>query len=70
VDIEGAEAVVFSGSCEHWLDRVDHIAIELHDDSAFGPARAIFTKAITGRGFTVRPSSELTVCRGPATVAG
>ena len=63
VDIEGAEAVVFARNCESWLRCVDAIAIELHDDSAFGSGSAVFAAAIDGQGFRLSRSSELTICR-------
>ena len=62
MDIEGAEAVVFQKNID-WLESVDAIAIELHDDSSFGEATEIFHKAIRGRGFTISRSGELTICR-------
>lgn len=62
MDIEGAEAVVFRGNVE-WLDRVDAIAIELHDDSNFGRASEVFHAAIRDRGMHVSQSGELTICR-------
>ena len=62
IDIEGAEAVVFSGNVD-WLDRDDAIAIELHDDSRFGSVSEIFHSAIRGRGFEISRSGELTICR-------
>jgi FkbM family methyltransferase len=62
MDIEGAEAIVFQGKVD-WLDRVDAIAIELHDDSSFGRATEIFHAAIHGRGFEESCSGELTICR-------
>jgi len=62
MDIEGAEAVVFSRNYEAWIDRVDSIVIELHDDSIFGDARGIFHRAISGHGFSVTEFEELTVC--------
>jgi FkbM family methyltransferase len=67
MDIEGAEAVVFGGGVE-WLDKVDALAIELHDDSSFGKASVVFHEAIQDRGFDVGHSGELTICRrrGPA----
>ena len=67
VDIEGAEAVMFGSNYEPWLPRTDNIAIELHADSIFGDAPTIFDNAISGMGFTVTHSGELTVCRRPAT---
>ncbi len=65
MDIEGAEAVVFSTNFESWIDRVDNIAIELHDDSSFGKGSVVFEQAISGRGFDVSVAGELTLCRRP-----
>lgn len=62
IDIEGAEVELFSGDVS-WLDRVDNMVVELHEDSAFGPSAAIFEQAIRGRGFAVTRFGELTVCR-------
>lgn len=62
MDIEGAEVVVF-GSDLDWLDRVDAIAIELHDDSPFGAAGDVFRRALAGRGFDTVRRGELTICR-------
>jgi FkbM family methyltransferase len=62
VDIEGAEAVVFADNYESWLDAVDVLAIELHDDSPFGDGPGVFQRAIAGRGFSQARFGELTVC--------
>ena len=62
IDIEGAEAAVFNHPNLEWLDRVDTIMIELHDDSVFGKSTPIFQKAIANRGFTTWHEGELTVC--------
>jgi FkbM family methyltransferase len=45
MDIEGAEALVFRSEPERWLDRVETIIVELHDDSPFGDASAAFARA-------------------------
>jgi FkbM family methyltransferase len=63
MDIEGAEAVIFSGNYTSWIDKVSTIAIELHDDSIFGKASEIFFSAINGRGFDVSRIGELTICK-------
>jgi FkbM family methyltransferase len=63
IDIEGAEAIVFRGACE-WLDLVDNLVVELHDDTDFGSASEAFRRAIAGRHCAVEQSGELTVCRG------
>lgn len=46
MDVEGAEALIFSGAAALWLSRVGNIAIELHNDhcrQAFNDALATFT---------------------------
>jgi hypothetical protein len=63
IDIEGAEGVLFAKNYEKWLDEVDTIVIELHDDSRFGEVGAIFERAVAGRGFALGRSGELTVAR-------
>jgi FkbM family methyltransferase len=65
MDIEGAEAVVFSKNYHDWLNKVDVIAIELHDDSSFGNASEVFFSAISGQGFKISRCGELTICRRP-----
>jgi FkbM family methyltransferase len=62
IDIEGAEAVVFSQPHLEWLDSVDTIMIELHDDTQFGSSTALFHAAVAGRGFAIWRHKELTVC--------
>ncbi len=64
MDIEGAEAVVFSGPCQ-WLNEVDALVVELHDSRGFGDAGDAFQRAIDGRGFTFKQAGELTLCRRP-----
>ncbi|HJN66552.1 MAG: FkbM family methyltransferase [Pirellulales bacterium] len=61
IDIEGAEVVLFRDHVD-WLDKVDAIAIELHDDTHFGNASDVFFTAIRGRGFEIERSGELTIC--------
>lgn len=63
MDIEGAEGIVFSHNYELWLDRVDNLVIELHDDAGFGDCSAVFARAIANRGFLVTHHGELTVCK-------
>ena len=65
MDIEGAEAVVFASDATSWLERIDALAIELHDDSRFGPATPVFMSAIAASGFTTTRQGELTICRRP-----
>jgi FkbM family methyltransferase len=57
VDIERAEAVLFSGECSNWLDKVRNIAIELHDEQC----EQIFFKAMNAYHYTLSRSGELTV---------
>jgi len=61
IDIEGAEREVFSQNLMPWIDRVDAIAIELHEDSVFGPVKQLFAEAIAGR-FIAKRFGELTWC--------
>jgi FkbM family methyltransferase len=65
IDIEGAEGVVFQrgGGMEKWIDRVDVIAIELHDDSEFGSCSDIFLSSISEQGFQISRHGELTICK-------
>jgi FkbM family methyltransferase len=61
IDIEGAEAEVFSANYERWLHRVDNLVIELHGERC----SRIFAQAIKHAGFTVSECDELTVCKRP-----
>jgi hypothetical protein len=54
-------AIVAGGKCA-WLNQVDKIAIELHDDTVFGNATEIFCNAIRGQNFEISRSGELTIC--------
>jgi FkbM family methyltransferase len=65
VDIEGAEAVLFGkgNGVETWIGKVDNIAIELHDDSDFGPCTSIFADAIADQGFEISHSGDVTICK-------
>lgn len=63
VDIEGAEAKVFEAASKNWLGQIDTIAIELHEDSLFGPCSNIFHAAIAEQGFNVSTCGELTICK-------
>lgn len=60
MDIEGAEAIVFSEHYDKWLHLVDTIAIELHEDSCFGPAAEVFYKSC-GEQFKFSSSGELII---------
>jgi FkbM family methyltransferase len=63
MDIEGAEAVVFSKNYRDWIKRVEMIVIELHDDTVFGKASDIFYAAVAGEGFTFSRSGELVIAK-------
>jgi len=60
MDIEGAEVQVFSGDLS-WIERVDCMVIELHDDSSFGPATSKIVPLLESAGFSRTQSGELTV---------
>jgi hypothetical protein len=62
IDIEGAEAEVFAAECS-WLERIDTLAIELHEDSMFGNGRAVFTQAIADTDFELSTRGDLTICQ-------
>ena len=62
IDIEGAEAIVFRDTYCPWLDRVEQIAIELHDDSIFGSGTDTFYNAVKKQEFKFSRSGELTIC--------
>jgi FkbM family methyltransferase len=71
MDIEGAEAVVFADpSCQQWLPKTEAIAIELHDDSGFGPASDLFNAAIQDQHYQISHSGELTICLRADQTAG
>jgi FkbM family methyltransferase len=59
IDIEGAEAIVFSSNYQEWLPKVDNLAIELHGEEC----SSIFFKAIEGQNFEVSKSKELVLCK-------
>jgi FkbM family methyltransferase len=58
IDIEGAEAEVFSADCDGWLKRVDNLVIELHGEAA----AKTFAAATANENFTASQCGELTVC--------
>jgi FkbM family methyltransferase len=61
IDIEGAEAEVFSTDPGTWLKHVDAVAIELHDDTSFGDARSIVLSSLSQDQFVISRCGELTV---------
>jgi FkbM family methyltransferase len=63
MDIEGAEAVVFSKNVDSWLDRIETLVIELHEDSMFGNGRQVVKRVMAERGFTEQEFQELSIFR-------
>ena len=61
VDIEGAEKELFSGPDLQWIDRVEAIAIELHDQWKPGCGDAFF-KAIARHSWTYSIHGEMILC--------
>jgi FkbM family methyltransferase len=59
MDVEGAEAVVFTGNYREWLDRTENLVIELHGEEN----RRVFATVMDGLPFTMFRHGELTVCR-------
>jgi len=64
VDIEGAEVELFRSDAS-WLADVGAVAIELHDDTPFGPARALVTGVLDRAGFVLTTSGEFTLAVRP-----
>jgi len=61
IDIEGSELELFSGSDLSWIDRVDAIAIELHDGWRPGCGDAFF-RAITSWSWTFSTYGGAILC--------
>src|SRR5260370_653535 len=59
IDIEKSEKELFARHFERWLDRVDNLVIELHDEEC----RRVFETAIAAYPFQVTECGELTVCK-------
>lgn len=59
MDIEGAEAGIFSGDYQDWLNHTDNIVIELHGEES----RRAFASAMAEQPFAVFRHGELTVCK-------
>jgi FkbM family methyltransferase len=57
VDIEGSEDAVFDGSHKQWIDRVDHIIIELHGEKS----TRNYLDAVDAAGFTSKVVGGLTL---------
>jgi len=65
IDIEGAETSLFGANsgCEQWLQKVDQIAIELHDTRTRGEASRCFLAAVGGGDWELSQSGELTLAK-------
>lgn len=61
IDIEGAEAELFSRNYQGWINRVDAIVIELHDDSLSGKASDIFFNAVPEKDFSFKRRGEVII---------
>ena len=59
IDIEAGERILFAENYQSWIDRVDNLVIELHDDEC----SAIFHHAIAGLPLDITRCGELTVCK-------
>ena len=67
LDVEGAEAEIFSRGTESWLELVETFVVELHEDTPFGSASAAFRGALDRFGMRYSTSGELTIAeRTPA----
>jgi hypothetical protein len=61
MDIEGAEVPVLNSPRRQWLEQVDCLAIELHDDTHFGDATVAFNAAIHHLTPTIHRRGEIVV---------
>lgn len=59
IDIEGAEAIVFSKNHEKWLDKVKNIVIELHGKEC----EKVFFNALSMYDYELSKFGELTSCQ-------
>ena len=65
MDVEGAEAQIFADD-PGWLDAVNTLVIELHDESPYGPGTPVVERVMAERGFSSGRSGEVRVFRRPA----
>jgi FkbM family methyltransferase len=65
IDIEGTETLLFQSDLS-WLKTIHAIAIELHEDSPFGPCKDLFNKAIDKTEFELTTSGELILGTKPS----
>ena len=61
LDVEGAEAEIFSRGTESWIELVDAFVVELHEDTPFGSASAALRGALDRFGTRYSTSGELTI---------
>jgi FkbM family methyltransferase len=61
IDVEGAEATIFANNYESWIDRVDNLVVELHDEGCAD----VFFHSIAHIPFTISRYGELTICKKP-----
>lgn len=59
IDIEGSEVEVFSSNYQSWINKVQTIAIELHDNEC----ERVFFQALQDLPFKIKQYGEITVCR-------
>jgi FkbM family methyltransferase len=69
VDIEGAEKEVFQNGTDKWIDRIEVIAVELHDHIAPGASQSLH-EALRGRRHQASTSGEYTIIRLEDPVTG
>jgi FkbM family methyltransferase len=61
IDIEGSELAVFSENYSSWLDKVDHLVIELHGDAC----TRTYHNAVDQFGFVSQTTEGLTISHHP-----
>jgi FkbM family methyltransferase len=62
LDVEGAELEILRDGADAWIDRVETLAVELHDRFRPGCSEAL-DRAVAGRGFTRQRAGEYEVLR-------
>jgi FkbM family methyltransferase len=59
IDVEGAEAAMFSKNCDHWIDKVALFAIELHGEACWN----MFYRALNPDRFEFSRFGEVTIAK-------
>ena len=67
LDVEGAEREIFSSSSCDWLDRINVVVVELHEDVAPGCAKALF-EAARGMDYVLKWRGENLILRRRVTL--